>query len=239
MTRTLTILGRGALDVCRSPLLIAGALIVTLAAAAPFALIVGDQLQEALANQPPIALGSGEIDADWWSEFRAHAEGLAATFTPTVIGFAAPLDNLSAVLDGTLRPLPLLAPVVAAMVAWAWFWGVALTRFADRRARSFRAAGAAGFLHLPRFLVVSVAAALFQLMLYFTVHPVLFSVIYERAIGDGTPEPVAFAIRVVLYILFGVLLATVSLVADYTRIVDVVERPGRVSVMVRQGVRFV
>src|SRR5688572_5887054 len=127
MTRTLTILGRGAIDVCRSPLLIAGALIVTLAAAAPFALIVGNQLQDALANQPPIALGSGEIDADWWSEFRAHAEGLAATFTPTVLGFAAPLDNLSAVLDGTRRPWPLLAPIVAAMVVWAWFWGVALS----------------------------------------------------------------------------------------------------------------
>ena len=50
MTRMLTILGRGAIDVCRSPLLIAGALIVTLAAAAPFALIVGNQLQDALAH---------------------------------------------------------------------------------------------------------------------------------------------------------------------------------------------
>ena len=239
MRRVVAALGSGVLDVIRSPWLIAGAAIMTIVAAAPFALIVGDRLQEALANQPPIALGSGEIDADWWSEFRAHAEGLAATFTPTVIGFAAPLDNLSAVLDGTRRPLPLLGPIAVAMIAWAWFWGVALTRFADRRGRSFRDAAAAGVVHFPRFVVISVGAAVVQFILYLTVHRVLFSVIYDRSIGGGTPEPVAFAIRVVLYIVFGVLLATVSLVADYTRIVDVVERPGTVSVMVRKGVRFV
>lgn len=250
MRRVARAVASGVLDVIRSPWLIAGAAIITVMAALPFALIVGDRLQEALANQPPIALGSGEIDADWWSEFRAHAEGLAATFTPTVIGFAAPLDNLSAVLDGTLRPLPLLAPIAVAMLAWAWFWGVALTRFAEQgslapppagrqRARSFRAAGAAGVVHFPRFVVISAAAAVAQLILYLTVHRVLFSVIYERSIGDGTPEPVAFAVRVALYVVFGIVLATVSLVADYTRIVDVVDRPATVGVMMRTGVGFV
>jgi hypothetical protein len=239
MRRVVATLSSGAIDVIRSPLLIAGAIVITLAATAPFALIVGDRLREALANQPPIALGSGEIDADWWSEFRAHATGLAATFTPTVIGFAAPLDNLSALLDGTPRPWSLLAPIAVAMLAWSWFWGIALTRFAGQRPRSFRAAWAAGFAHLPRLVVISVAAAAVQLLLYLTVHPVLFRLIFERSIGEATPEPTAFAIRVVLYVVFGLLIASVSLVADYTRIIQIVDRPATVIEMLRTGVRFV
>src|SRR5688572_5887056 len=83
-----------------------------------------------------------------------------------------------------------------------------------------------------RFLVISMVAAAVQLLLYLTVHPLLFTVIFERMIGDGTAEPTAFAIRVVFYMLFGVLIATVSLIADYTRITQVVDRPATVSTMI-------
>ena len=84
----------------------------------------------------PINLGSSEIDVDWWNQFRSHATGLAATFTPTVIGGAAPLDNLSPVLDGTPRPAILMLPAAVGVVMWALLWGVALRRFAVGRALS-------------------------------------------------------------------------------------------------------
>lgn len=239
MMRALSAVARGLVDVLSSPLVVAGALVVTLAAALPFALIVGNQLQDALADQPPIALGSGEIDADWWSEFRAHAEGLAATFTPTVIGAAAPLDNLSAILDGTRRPVALIAPVVTAMIVWAWFWGVALTRFHAPHAHGWRDAFAAGLAHLPRFLLISITAAAVQLLLYATIHPLLFDLAFEGIAGGGMSEPAAFAIRIVFYLVFGALLATVSLVADYSRIVQVVERPSSAGTILREGMRFV
>lgn len=238
MTRVMTAAVRGSIDVIRSPWLVAGALLVTLAAAAPFAVIVGNRLQQALAHEPPIALGSGEIDADWWSEFRAHAEGLAATFTPTVIGFAAPLDNLSALLDATRRPLSLLAPIAAAVIVWAWFWGVALTRFHRPHRRSMRDTVAAGFAHLPRFLIISLAAAAVQLILYLTVHPLLFRVAYQ-GLADGMSEPAAFAVRVAFYLVFGVLLATVSLAADYSRIIQVVDRPPSVGATIARGTGIV
>ena len=115
--------------VFRAPILVASVVVLTMAAAIPFGIVLGTRLQEALANQPPIALGSGEIDADWWVEFRAQADGLAATFTPAVIGFAATLDNLSSILDGTARPLALAGPVILAGLLWAWLWGGVLTRF--------------------------------------------------------------------------------------------------------------
>lgn len=238
MTRCLSALGRGFVDVIRSPGLVAIAFVITFAAAVPFAVIVGSQIQDALANQPPIALGSGEIDADWWSEFRIHARGLAATFTPTVIGFAAPLDNLSSLLDGTRRPVVLVLPILAAMVAWAWFWGVVLTSFHGND-RSLRAALTSGFSHMPRFLVISGVAVAVQLVLYLTAHPLLFKVIYGSVVGDGMPERTAFAIRVILYLVFGALIASVSLVADYSRIIQVVHRPATVGQLLLTGLTFV
>jgi hypothetical protein len=238
MSRVVAAAAGGLLDVLRSPLLVAGAVVVALATAAPFAVVVGDRLREALAHQPPIALGSGEIDADWWSEFRVHAEGLAATFTPAIIGFAAPLDALSGILDGTRRPIVLAMPIVAALVVWSWFWGVALTRFHDRTL-AMRGVLAAGWSHWPRFIAVSLTAAAAQLVLYLTVHPLLFRVVYDGIVNDGTAQPTAFALRVVLYLIFGLVIVTVSLIADYSRAVDVVDRPARFGETWRAGWRFV
>jgi hypothetical protein len=79
-------LGGGLMRVLLSPLVVAAAMVAMLLAAAPFALIVGNELQTALSNQQPVSLDAGEIDPEWWFEYRQHAEGLTATFTPAIIG---------------------------------------------------------------------------------------------------------------------------------------------------------
>ena len=224
--------------VFRAPILVASVVVLTMAAAIPFGIVLGTRLQEALANQPPIALGSGEIDADWWVEFRAQADGLAATFTPAVIGFAAPLDNLSSVLDGTARPLALAGPVVLAGVLWAWLWGGLLSRF-QSGALGLRGFVSAASRHWPRFLVVSAAAAGVQLLLYLTVHAALFGPIYAALAAGVASEREAFLIRVGLYLLFGGLLMLVALVGDYTRVAIVVTRPPTLTQAVVAGADFV
>jgi hypothetical protein len=239
MTAPLTAWRDGILQVLRAPGLVVAILIVTMMAAAPFALVLRGQLAAALENQPPIALGSGEIDADWWSEFRQHADGLAATFTPTVIGFAAPLDNLSAVLDATPRPFALAGPVAIAVIVWAFIWGIALQRFHLRRRLSMKDAVAAGVSTLGRFVIISVAAAIVQLLLFLTIHRLLFGVVYPSLIGDATTETTAFAIRVALYVIFGSVIVTVSMIADYTRVAQVVVAPAGLSEMFGTGIRFV
>lgn len=226
-------------EIVRAPLVIIAAVLLTMLAAAPFGVMLRSELREALAHQPPIDLGSGEIDVDWWSELRAHADGLTATFTPTVIGFAAPLDNISTVLDGTRRPLILAVPVLAGVVAWALIWGVALRRFERRRGLPFRDAAAGAFATLPRFLLVSAVAAAAQLALYVSLHPVLFDMAYPALVTDATTEQTAFAIRMLLYAIFWIPVATVSLVADYARVVQIVERPDGVGTMFGTAVRFV
>jgi len=231
--------GAGLWTVCRSPLLIVSVTLVTLAAAVPFGLVLGSRLQTSLANQPPISLDSGEIDAEWWMEFREHARGLEATFTPTIIGFAAPLDNLSAILDGTPRPLALVGPVALAGLLWAFLWGGLLHRFAQGRAIGLRAFCAAGVRHTPRFVMISLAAAAIYLLLYLTVHALLFGPVYDWLAARASSERNAFFWRVALYLIFGGLLMTVSLVADYARVSVASAAAGSLRGALESGARFV
>src|SRR5262245_57089526 len=98
-------LGTGLWKVAGAPAIVVAAMMMMLVISLPFAAFVGSNVQASLSNQPPISLDAGDIDPEWWLEYRQHASGLVATFTPAIIGFAAPLDNLNALLDGSRRPL--------------------------------------------------------------------------------------------------------------------------------------
>lgn len=228
----------GLRQVVTAPLLVLVAAMLSIAVAAPFAVVLGSELREALADQPPIALGSSEIDADWWNEFRSHAVGLAATFTPTVIGFAAPLDNLSAIADGTRRPPVLVLPIAVGVIAWALLWSIALQRFNRRRGLSIGEAASALVAHFPGFVAISAAAAVAQVLLYLTVHPLLFNVLFGAAVDGASPESAAFAFRALFYALFAVPVVAISLVADYSRVTAVVAGAG-VGAAISAGSRFV
>lgn len=213
---SLRALGGGLMQVLVSPLVVIAALVAMLAAAVPFALVVGSELQTALSNQQPINLDAGEIDPDWWVEYRNHADGLAATFTPSIIGFAAPLSNLSAMLDAEDQPLVLLIPYLLAIVVWAFLWSAALERFAHGSTRSgFFKAGARMFM---RFVLISAIAAVAVLVLYWTLYPLLFGVVAPMFETLATTERSAFIIRIVMYVIFGAFLGLIGLIADYARV---------------------
>jgi len=213
----------GLAAVLRAPLLILAATVAMLAATIPFGLLLGSQLQSELAVRQPVSQGSDEIDPEWWLEFREHADGLAATFTPAILGFAAPLDNLSSLLDGTRRPMILLVPFVVSMLIWALLWGAALHAFAHGSGSGSWRSAVRTF--VP-FTMISLAAAAVVLVLYVTVHPVLFGPIAARLQDAAATEQGAFMGRVLLYVIFGGLLIAVSLLADYAR-VSMVVAPAR------------
>jgi hypothetical protein len=208
----------GLWQVIRAPFTLLAVLVITGLTAVPFGLVMGSRLQAALNDQPPVMLGSEEIDADWWLEFRRHAEGLDATFTPAIIGFAAPLSNLSALLDGT-RPDPVMAlPIAIAIVTWAFIWGWAIERFRDGGSRRAGPLMRAAFRAMPRFIAISIVATLVQVILYLTLHRALFEQAFPMLTASMSVERDAFIVRVILYVVFGVFLAAVSLLADYARI---------------------
>jgi hypothetical protein len=239
MSRAVRAIAEGLWMVLCAPVLVAAVTLVTLATAVPFGLVLGTRLQTALAAQQPVSEGSTEIDPEWWMEYRQHAKGLEATFTPTIIGFAAPLDNLSALLDASPRPLALAVPVVASGVVWGFLWGGVIHRFARGYRVGLREFVSAGLRHTPRLVLVSVAAALVYLLLYLTLHAWLFGPIYERLAARASSERDAFLWRVVLYAAFGAVLIGVSLIVDYTRVSLVSSRVPTVGGAIFSSARFV
>lgn len=223
MGQALRALGSGLRTVITAPVLLFAVTAASLLSALPFGLVLGSQLRVALANRQPVYLGTAEIDAEWWMAFREHAEGLAATFTPAILGAAAPLDNLSALLDGSARPLAILGPVLLSVLVWAWLWGGLLERFHADRLIGVRAFWTAGRRHLWTFAAISLAAAAAHLVLYFTVHALLFGPVFGWLASAADTERAAFLWRIALYGVFGACLLAVSMVADFARISVVVQ----------------
>ena len=172
------------------------------------------------------SLADTEIDPEWWMEFREHARGLEATFTPAVLGFAATLDGLSGVLDGRGLPVAILAPAGALDRRVGIRLGRCAASFSARHARlvvrGFVEAGRVA--RVASFIVIAAAAAIVNLILYLTVHRLLFGPIHRALVAMTTTERDAFFVRVVLYLIFFALIAMVSLIADYARVAAVAGR---------------
>ena len=235
---SLRALVEGVSAVVRAPLLVVAVAVVTMAMAVPFAVVLGSRLQIALATQPPVDRGETEIDPEWWQAFRAQARGLEATFTPAVIGFAAPLDSISAVLDGRQPPLAVLGPLALSIVMWAFLWGAVLQRFRANRAIGLRECMKAGIRFAPRFAGIAAAAAVIIVVLYATLHAALFGPVHRMIVSLTSTERDAFLARVLLYLVFFAPVALVGLVADYARVASVADRVDSLGQAVRAGVSF-
>jgi hypothetical protein len=222
-----------------SPLLVGAMALAMVLSVVPFGLVLGSRLQTALAAQQPVSAGVTDIDPEWWMEFRAHASGLEATFTPAIIGFAAPLDNLSALLDASPRPWALVFPVAFSTVVWAFLWGGLLRRFHAGRALGISGFVKAGAAYAPRFIAISLAALVAYVVLYWTVHIVLFNLIYDWLAELLSSEREAFVMRLGLYAVFATFLMAVALVVDYARIAVVASGSPSASSALRAGVQFV
>ena len=238
MRAALASLGTGAGRVLRAPGVLVVVWVCTVAAALPFALVLGGQLQTALAHQPPIDLAAEEINADWWREYRGRATGLAATFTPAVLGALAPVSNFSALLDGTPRPWALAGPVITYAIVWSLLLGGVLHRYHYGPA-GVRTTSAAALRYFPQFVTLTVLAGAVVLLLFVTLHRLIFGVGYSALISGLDSEWSAFAVRVVLYLLFGAVLALVGVTVDYARVALVARTVTSIPDAVAAALRFV
>lgn len=223
-TGTLWAAARGALAVVRAPALFAAVYLAMLLVTIPFAIALGAQLQAAIAARQLTYGVTGDIDAEWWLEFDRHAQGLAATFSPVVVGSAAAVSNASGVLDGTLPVRLLVLPIAASTVMWAFIWGGILERLHRERPLGSRAFVRACVNRFVPFAIVSAVAAAVYLLLYATVHRVLFDTVAPLLQAAAPGERGAFLSRVVLYSVFGACLLIASMFADYLRVMMVVRQ---------------
>lgn len=229
----------GIVDVLRSPLLVIGIALIMLIITVPFAAVVQSKLQDSLSVQPHVNLNETEIDPEWWMDFRDHARGIMATFTPAVLGFAATLDALSNILDGRAIPAGIIAPLVISIVAWAFMWGAVLERFRAGRGLGIAAFARAGAAHFVPFVAIAIVAAVTNLVLFVTVHRLLFGPVHAWLAGMTNTERDAFFVRVVLYAIFFALIAAVSLVADYARVASVAGARSGPLTLLRNSLAFI
>jgi hypothetical protein len=209
--------------VLAAPAIAAGVFCLTFALALPLAWTLRGMLRAHFGASLMAADAADAVNYDWWQEFSAQTSGIGATFAPSIVGFAATLDNVSSVLDGQGEMAPIASALALYIAGWTFLSGGILDRYArQRRTRAFGFSGACG-IYFVRFLRLAVIAGLFYWWLFDFVHPLLFEEWYSRLTRDISVERDAFAIRALMYLAFGAVLLFGNLVFDYARIRAVVE----------------
>jgi hypothetical protein len=222
-----------------APAILLGVFLLTTGMAVPLAIALRATLGTHIGSSLAAYEAADAVNHDWWQEFQAQASGLASTFTPSVVGFAAVLENLSGVLDGEAPIAPLAGVLGAYIAAWTFLSGGIIDRLARQRptrAHGFFAASGVFFL---RFLRLAAVAGLLYWVLFAVIHEWLLEDAYRRATQDLASERAAFAWRVVLYIAFGALLVVANVLFDYAKVRAVVEDRRSMLLALAAAARFV
>lgn len=229
----------GVKRVVSAPAVLVSVVALTAAMALPFALVLRGALGEHLGASLAAAEAADGVNRDWWQEFEAQATGLGTTFTPSIIGFAAVLDNVSGVLDAR-RPIAPVAGVLGAyLLVWIFLSGGIVDRLARRRPTRAHGFFAASGVFFFRFLRLAVLAGLAYWLLFAVVHGWLFDAALGRLTRDVHVERTAFLWRAIMYAAFGALLLAVNVLFDYARIRAVVEDRRSMIMSLAAAARFV
>ncbi len=221
-----------------APVLLLGVWVMTLLVSLPLTFEMRSELAAHLdASLEADAAASG-VNHDWMQEFRGRASGVGTTFSPTIIGFGAILDNSSAFVDQERRPVLIVCAAVVYLALWTFVAGGLIDRYA--RDRNTRVEGFlwASAVHAVRFLRLGLVAAFVYGLLFRVVHPWLFGTLFRDLTRDLTVERSAFLVRLALYGLFAIALATCNLVLDYAKVRIVVEDRRSVLAALSGAVRF-
>jgi hypothetical protein len=207
----------------RAPGILAGVWILTLVAGLPLAAALRTSLADHLGQSLAADSAAAGANYDWMQEFADQASGIGLTFKPTVIGFGAILDNLSAFIDDTARPIAIVATASLYVLAWIFLAGGIVDRFARDRAIGAHGFFAACGVFFFRFLRLAIVQWLVYAFLFAYLHDWLFDTFYPRITHEMSVERTAFLTRLALYLVFGLLVAAAALVFDYAKVRAVVE----------------
>jgi len=224
----------------RAPLLCLGVYALTCMTTLPLAFVLHDTIEAHLGTSLVGDSVSQGFDTGWWEEFRFTTEGgIVDTFGPEVIGFAAPLSNLSRFVDADFPRGAIASAVVFYLAAWAFLLGGILDRLARQRQISSAGFFAACGVYFWRFTRLALLIVGTYWVLFTLIHPFLFQDLYSALTLDSTVERDAAIVQFSLYIVFGILLVAVTLVFDYAKIRAVVEDRRSMLGAVFASARFV
>jgi hypothetical protein len=213
----------GIRQVNRAPAILIGVWVMSLLGSLPLALAVRGSLEAHLGSSLAAGSAASGVNYDWMQEFADQARGLETTFKPTIIGFGAVLDDLSAFVDATARPVIIVAAAATFIGMWLFVAGGIIDRYARQRpTRAHGFFGVSGEFFF-RFLRLGLIQLAVYAVLFGTIHDWLFDRLFPRLTHEVAVERTAFLIRLALYLVFGILVAAAALVFDYAKVRAVVE----------------
>jgi hypothetical protein len=207
----------------RAPVILIGVWALTLLVSLPLTLALRVMLADHLGHSLAADTAAASVNYDWMQEFADEAKGVGLTFKPTIIGFGAVLDNSSAFIDDTARPVVIVGAATAYIVLWLFAAGGILDRYARDRATRAHGFFSASGVFFFRFLRLAIVQWIVYAFLFRYVHVWLFDTVFPRVTHEMTVERTAFVVRAALYVVFGMLVAACALVFDYAKVRAVVE----------------
>lgn len=181
------------------------------------------------------------FDYLWWEEFRDEAEGLEKTFTPSIIGKGAILNNLEGLIMMRIFDLPSIILIMGLLyiILHTFLSGGILSIFNSKGGKFsigdfFQGAGS----HFFRFFLLMLLSWLFFILLPFVSFGILGTVlenVRENAFSEITP----FYLGLVFNLVVLVLLLFIQMVFDYGRIKIVLEESRNVMKSALGAFRFV
>jgi hypothetical protein len=225
--------------VVSAPSVLVGVWTITTLAALPLVYAIRADIVSSLGRSLTADAAARGMNYEWMQEFAGHATGLASTFRPTIVGFAAVLDNLSAFIDNVQRPSAVAAASGIYVLIWVFLAGAVINRYAGSRAARPKGFFAAGATYFFRFFRLAIVAAIVYGLLFGALHPWLFTRVYPSLTRGVDVERTAFMIRAGLYLVFVLILAAVNLVFDYAKVRAVVEDRRSVIVALIASWRFI
>ena len=222
----------------RFPVGVAALLLATAAATLPAAMLLGSSIEDQLGDSLSASTAAAGVDLRWWDEFTAQG-GSPRSFTPAIIGGAAPVGTYSNLLDRKGPPYEVLGVLAIALVPWVFLSGGLLDRYARRRRTGARGFFGACGVFFFRFLRLGLLAGLAYALLLGPVHEWLFETAYPWMTRETSVERTAFLWRVIVYAIWLAPLLLVNLVVDYAKVRAVVEDRHSVIGAVVAAARFV
>ena len=222
-----------------APVVLLGVWALTLLVSVPLAAAMRGMMAQHLGRSQAADTAAGGVNYDWMQEFGDQAAGVGVTFKPTIIGFGAVLDNLSAFVDNTRRPVVIVGAASAYIVLWIFVAGGIIDRYArDRATHAYGFFSSAGVFFF-RFLRLAAVQWIVYALLFGSVHPWLFARLYPRMIHEVSVERTAVLVRISLYLVFGILVAGCTMIFDYAKVRAVVEDRRSMLGAMAGGVGFI
>jgi len=207
----------------RAPAVLLGVWALTLLVSLPLTAVLRGMLAQHLGSSLAADTAASGVNYDWMQEFSDQATGLGVTFKPTIIGFGAVLDNLSAFMDDIERPVVIVGAASFYILLWIFVAGGVIDRYARDRATRAQGFFASSGVFFFRFLRLAAVQWIVYAFLFGWMHPWLFDRLYPRMTHETSVERTAFVARVALYLVFGVLIAAATMIFDYAKVRAVVE----------------